>query len=1217
MDDLGMDLRGAIIYLYSESASTRYTPHPFAPSAQVVGANSSTIKITEYTFNFIAQDYQIYGLKLKIVLPSGMIFTQNQPRVDVLSGFTSSFNISVSNNNQLVIEGGFDGMPAVSSSNIQFTVDYIQNPYEISTSPKVFRVYIYEDTSDEPYFRDNSEFSVIINTISEFSSFQVTPADYRTNIETFYFIRFQLGDGSFYRNDYIKFTYPSDIRDCRTNTTNIIEQGNCSTFIGNQYKFESKSQRMFGYRSYQCSSSNGTIIELSVLCCSPETTKPTGNFGIQIQSDNETEGSIYYYSMGSPVQMTKGTFQDFNYTMLNTWLGYSNAFSFYIKKISPYDSSDIDQVSIIIPSQLSIVSCPNIIYLERGMTPTAGGFEITCSAQIVIINSIASLSQIFEFTLNNIQNPSLAISPISFTVETSNSEGFDGESGISDDQYAICAYPCYTCTPSLTTNCTDCYSQDNPVFEGGISLHVHYISESLGICLNTCPPRTYQYSSGASCADCHTTCEECSITATNCTKCLGSFLHNYECLLFCPAGYSDNVDEWTCIEIKSFEAGSSIQVLGGEVEILTNYTFKLYPEERLKFTDSKLEITSPPSIDVGNSCESTLGICSISGSLITLTNILTADYDYIAGGAPIIAIIYNTYINPRVSYLLSETLFSIKTKINATIYHSIILTVSDPMITRYIPHILGGTNPLSFTSSTTVTLSTLSFNISNIEYPIPIGHKIIFTFPNSDIWLFNSGLNLPTYTPMESLNIGTLTIITPSTIIIEGIFTTGVVPPDSDIRFSINNILNPYALGVTNNIILDITNGTVDEKQFTLTTGLMVDIINIAEYSAFSVTPNNYITSAPSTYKFSITLGDGGMGIGDQIYIKIPSTVTDCDCNTIIATQGFSSPIINPNYESNSDKYYFNMPCDVPGETELKFEMDCNNPETTHDTDDFLIQSAIIATEDIFYEISGSSVIMNILNTFDSVAITISDNRPLVNNTITLTVTRTANYPSTHIDRIVILFPNSMNISSADYRLGSGISGTIKFNREIHEIIIRGITQLLHIFTLDLLFIQNPPLSADDIQLMVMTSNSVGGFQGERTYTNILHTICDFPCQTCEISNVINCESCFPELDPAHPIDTPQAYFLVPNLKQCLDECPLTYYENETAVCDLCDPSSCKHCDISSTNCTSCYPEKFLHMNSCIAPCLPHYYQNDIDWLCERMIYIYIYIKSSMPCNMC
>ena len=386
----------------------------------------------------------------------------------------------------------------------------------------------------------------------------------------------------------------------------------------------------------------------------------------------------------------------------------------------------------------------------------------------------------------------------------------------------------------------------------------------------------------------------------------------------------------------------------------------------------------------------------------------------------------------------------------------------------------------------------------------------------------------------------------------------------------------------------------------------MVDITNIAEYSAFSVTPSNYITSTPSTYKFNITLGDGGMGTEHRIYITVPSTVTDCDFSTIIATQGFSSQIMNANYHSNSDKYYFNMPCNVPGGAELKFEMDCQNPETTHGTDNFLIQSAIIITENIFYEISGSPVSMNILNTFDSVVITISDNRPLVNNTITLTVTRTANYHSTHIDRIVILFPNSMNISSADYRLGSGILGPIKFNRGINEIIIRGITQLLHAFTLDLLFIQNPPLSTDDIQLRVTTNNSIGGFKGERAYTNIFHTICDFPCQTCEISNVINCESCFPELDPAHPIDIPQAYFLVPNLKRCLDECPLTYYENETAVCDLCDNNYCEGCDLTPTNCTSCYPDKFMYNNSCIIPCPPHYYQDDIDWLCER-IYIYIY----------
>ena len=797
-DDQGIIFDQTQIPLYYETPSTRFTPHPFA-SANVVGANSSTIKITNYTFTFINQDFAIPSgeYRLMIATPPGMIFTRRPPRVTVHSGIDSQFGASNSHN-QLIIMNGFDeGLPA--DSNITFMVDDIQNPYEIYTVPRNFWVYIYIGNSLlESYFSHNSEFSVNIDTISQFSSFQVTLDSYTVSENSYYYVRFQLGDGIFKKDHYLEFIYPSDIKDCAEETIYLNQQStNCPPFyIDNIYKYAYPDRRMVGFKSVQCDNTNGTIMELKVICRSPETTKPTGDFGLQIQSDNYTETSIYYYSMGSPVQMTKGTFLGFTYIMLNRWMDYPNKFSFSIERVSPHDSSHIDQVSIIIPAQLSMNSCP-IISNTDGMSAT-GRFEISCTAQIIYIASIASLSQIFGFTLNNIKNPSEPIIPIYFTAETSNSEGYYGESGTSISQYANCAYPCYTCTPDLITNCTACYSLDNNVFEGGISMHrYHLTTESIGICSNKCPSHTYE-SSPTLCAHCNVNCDECSIIPTNCTKCSDAFLHNYKCIPTCPEGYSNNVDEWTCTEIKSFEIYSNIYIPTNELEIekLAVYIFTLYPEEELKFRDSKLEITSPPSINVGNSCESTLGTCSISGSLITLTSILTADY--VVGDAPIVATINNTYINPGVSYLLSETLFTIKTKINATIYHSIILPVSDPdpLITRYIPHILGGTSPLSYTSSTTVTLSTLSFNISNIEYPIPMGHKIILTFPNRDIWLFNSGLNRPTYSPMESLNNSLLGIIIPSTIIIEGIFTE-VVPPDSDIRFNLNYILNPYALGQT------------------------------------------------------------------------------------------------------------------------------------------------------------------------------------------------------------------------------------------------------------------------------------------------------------------------------------------------------------------------------------------------------------------------------------
>ena len=95
--------------LNSPSPSTRYTPHPFAPSAYVVGDNYSTIKITEYTFTFINKDYPIpSGYKIQIILPTGMKYSRNPARVTVISGLFTPLQISGSTTD-LIIDGDVMG----------------------------------------------------------------------------------------------------------------------------------------------------------------------------------------------------------------------------------------------------------------------------------------------------------------------------------------------------------------------------------------------------------------------------------------------------------------------------------------------------------------------------------------------------------------------------------------------------------------------------------------------------------------------------------------------------------------------------------------------------------------------------------------------------------------------------------------------------------------------------------------------------------------------------------------------------------------------------------------------------------------------------------------------------------------------------------------------------------------------------------------------------
>ena len=708
---------------------------------------------------------------------------------------------------------------------------------------------------------------------------------------------------------------------------------------------------------------------------------------------------------------------------------------------------------------------------------------------------------------------------------------------------------------------------------------------------------------------CNPNCAECSLISTNCTRCHSTtYLYNYECIPSpCPPGFSENADEWICQEIRGYESGTTLQIMNiMEIERIGEYKLILKPEVELKSGGVELRIYHPNNIEIGATCTSNIGTCSISSSLVYISNFLSTDYT--AGvTSPIELEIPNTFTNPSVTYLFSEIEFTVEAWVNATLYHSGVVGVSGSGgSTRYTPHILGYTSAsLTSNTTTTVSLSTLTFNLSNTDYPLPLGCKLILTFP-ADLGFTST---TPIYAPLHNTG-GSLSVCAYPTMEI-----TNALPnplsPNSNIIFTLHNILTPYSLGVSNSIQVDIApgNGSLLEKYFTLNIGLSLDITQIATFSTFNVIPSSYVTSHSSVYEFSVTTGVVGLNTSSRLNAVFPNTVRECTTSTIIATQGISSPITNKYYDSSTNKYSFDIPCDVNPQSLIKFEIECLfNPETTKTTEEFIVEAAIITTGDIFYLSRGSPVTMSSLNTFGGIAISMTDNRPLVNNTFSLTVTRTANYPSTHINQLQIIFPNNMNISSASYSLISGITvGTATQTITGQVILIGGITQLLQVFCVDLLYIQNPPLSSDDIILNVLTLHS-DGTQGELADSNILHIGCDFPCQTCEGSTATNCLSCFPANDPVYPIGIPEAYFLVPNLKRCLISCPNTYYENAPAVCDLCDPSYCKDCDVISTNCTSCYPNKFLHMHSCIIPCPPHYYQNDNDWLCERNIYIYIYI---------
>lgn len=71
------------------------------------------------------------------------------------------------------------------------------------------------------------------------------------------------------------------------------------------------------------------------------------------------------------------------------------------------------------------------------------------------------------------------------------------------------------------------------------------------------------------CNNCSSKCATCSISASNCTRCVGAFLYDFNCVSKCPTNYYAN-DKLTCVLCQSDTPECNITPL--------NYTLKSYNE---------------------------------------------------------------------------------------------------------------------------------------------------------------------------------------------------------------------------------------------------------------------------------------------------------------------------------------------------------------------------------------------------------------------------------------------------------------------------------------------------------------------------------------------------------------------------------------------------------------------------------------------------------------
>lgn len=132
----------------------------------------------------------------------------------------------------------------------------------------------------------------------------------------------------------------------------------------------------------------------------------------------------------------------------------------------------------------------------------------------------------------------------------------------------LCINGCNNCTNA--TYCFSCYdgylfSNNLCIEECSTTLPYYYGSA----CISGCIDGTFLMSDQVTCNNCSSICATCSITASNCTKCVGAFLYNYNCVSKCPTNYYAN-SNLICVACTSTTPECNVEPLTYTLESFTN-----------------------------------------------------------------------------------------------------------------------------------------------------------------------------------------------------------------------------------------------------------------------------------------------------------------------------------------------------------------------------------------------------------------------------------------------------------------------------------------------------------------------------------------------------------------------------------------------------------------------------------------------------------------------
>ena len=534
-----------------------------------------TVTKSKFAFTLINRDFEIAsGTEIRVIFPTTLTFCTLPPTLTPGTNLDAG-SLIINSDYPMIAISRFPAGLSINTT-VQFEVDDILTSYMKGPIGNL-RLYISQTIGDNVYeqFVGEASLEESVTKLADFDSCEVHPGNYITSTISKFEIGLRMGDGALRPNDQIIFRIPVSVAGCAVNTINI--NTGMTTAISEKGYYSEDDYYYFDIPQHIGAHSYFTF---SILCHNPETERETGEFIVKAgfrPADSDME--IFYSSSAGSVKMTTiSVFPDTELTQTDPCPLCNNTFSFRITRTANFPSTDINQIEIIVPTEMD----PSHATVEIISGVTRIETLLVVDEQRLRINGISELEHIFVFRLAHMENPALRASDIQFQITSGHTDGYRGESANTSILHTSCNFPCATCPLDQYDDCATCFPLGSPIFESWAEEAYILYTDVDSMCVGECPQTHYvNTASLPTCMKCIPQCLQCELNSNNCTKCVpNTYLLNNQCSNHCPVGYSEDTDNWECHLIQGFLPGSGVsnRDTQREIQTLANYTFTLLPQ---------------------------------------------------------------------------------------------------------------------------------------------------------------------------------------------------------------------------------------------------------------------------------------------------------------------------------------------------------------------------------------------------------------------------------------------------------------------------------------------------------------------------------------------------------------------------------------------------------------------------------------------------------------